>query len=86
MAAEGSSRTPSGSPEGPVKWLADENFRSTIVRGLVRRHRILDILRVQDIAAISGKSDPEMLHWATNEGRAVLTHDLSTVLPAMRDY
>ena len=26
-----------------------------------------------------------MLDWATNEGRVVLTHDLSTMLPAMRD-
>jgi hypothetical protein len=52
---------------------------------LVRRHKTFDIVRVQDVAAISGKSDPEMLRWATNEGRIVITHDLSTMLPAMRD-
>ena len=68
-----------------MKWLADENFRNTIVRGLVRRQRTFDIVRVQDISAISGKTDSEMLHWATSEGRVVPTHDLSTMLPAMRD-
>jgi hypothetical protein len=44
----------------------------------------MDIIRVQDISAIYGKGDPAMLEWATADGRILPTHDLSTMVPAMR--
>lgn len=57
---------------------ADENFNNDIVRGLLRRRADLNIIRVQD-AGLSGASDPEVLAWAAQEGRILLTHDVSTI-------
>jgi hypothetical protein len=68
-----------------VKWLADENFDNDILRGVRRRAADFDFVRVQDISEISGRDDPAALAWATTNGRPVLTHDLSTMIPAMRE-
>jgi len=68
-----------------VKWLADENLRSAIVRGLLRRVPGLDIVRVQDVQQISGEDDTVVLDWAIRDDRIVLTHDLSTMLPHMHE-
>ena len=38
-----------------MKWLADENLRNAIVRGLLRRTPGFDIVRVQDVPQISGE-------------------------------
>jgi hypothetical protein len=62
----------------PVRWLADENFNNDIVRALLRRNPSLDLIRAQDVG-LSGVSDPELLGWAANEGRIVLTHDVTTL-------
>jgi len=69
-----------------VKWLADENFRNAIIRGLRRRNPGFDILRAQDIEKISGEDDRALLSFATTEGRVIVTHDLSTMVPAMRSH
>lgn len=61
-----------------LKFLADENFDNTIVRGLFRRNSALDIVRVQDVG-LSGKDDPTVLEWAAQEGRILLTHDVATI-------
>ncbi len=61
-----------------MKFLADENFDNTIVRGLFRRDPTLDIVRVQDIG-LSGKDDPTVLEWSAQEGRILLTHDVATI-------
>ncbi|MEA5602764.1 DUF5615 family PIN-like protein [Nostoc sp. UHCC 0252] len=61
-----------------LKLLADENFDNTVVRGLFRRSPEIDILRVQDVG-LSGKDDPTVLDWAAQEGRILLTHDVSTI-------
>lgn len=68
-----------------MKWLADENLDNAIVRGLLRRSSGFDIVRVQDIPPVSGEADVIVLDWATREGRIVLTHDVSTMIPAMRE-
>jgi len=68
-----------------VKWLADENFRNAIVRGLLRKAPAFDIVRAQDVREISGQDDQVLLQFATAEGRVVATHDLSTMIPAMRE-
>ena len=57
---------------------ADENFNHDILRGLKRRDPLLDIVRIQD-AGLSGATDPELLAWVAREGRALLTHDVSTL-------
>lgn len=61
-----------------LKFLADENFDNTIVRGLFRRSPEIDIIRVQDVG-LSGKDDPTVLEWAAQEERILLTHDVSTI-------
>ena len=58
---------------------ADENFNNDIVRGALRRNPRVDILRIQD-AGLSGASDEAVLEWAANEGRVLLTHDVSTLV------
>lgn len=61
-----------------MKFLADENFDNTIIRGLFRRNSMIDIVRVQDVG-LSGKDDPTILEWAAQEGRVLLTHDVATI-------
>jgi len=57
---------------------ADENFNGNIVRGLFRRQPTLDLVRLQDMG-LSGADDPAVLAWAAQEGRVLLTHDVSTM-------
>jgi hypothetical protein len=61
-----------------LRFAADENFNGDIVRGLVRRNPKLDIVRVQDVG-LSGADDPSVLEWAADQGRIVITHDISTL-------
>ena len=61
-----------------LRLAADENFNGDIVRGLVRRNTNLDIVRVQDVG-LSGADDPSVLQWAADQGRIVVTHDISTL-------
>jgi hypothetical protein len=61
-----------------LRFAADENFNNAIVRGLFRRKPQLDLVRVQD-AGLSGADDQTVLEWAAAEGRALLTHDVSTM-------
>ena len=61
-----------------LRFLADENFNNDILRGLLRRHPDLDIVRVQDIG-LSGADDPTLLVWAAQQGRIILTHDVTTM-------
>jgi hypothetical protein len=59
-------------------FLSDEDFSRRIVRGLRRRLPLLDIVRVQDVGLIT-RPDTEVLEWAANENRVVLTHDVTTM-------
>jgi len=61
-----------------VKLLTDENFDSTILRGLLRRQPRLDVVRVQDVG-LEATLDPAILDWAAIEDRILLTHDRDTV-------
>ncbi len=62
-----------------LRLAADENFNNDIVRGLLRRKPDLDIMRVQDVS-LSGADDPTILEWTAQEGRVLLTHDVSTLI------
>ncbi|SRR5579883_3023860 len=64
-----------------LRLLADENFNGDIVRGLLLRQPDLDILRVHDVG-LSSAEDPDLLAWAAENNRIVLTHDRAT----MSDY
>lgn len=61
-----------------IRLAADENFNNDVARGVRRRNRHADILRVQD-AGLSGADDPTVLEWAAGEGRVLLTHDVATM-------
>jgi hypothetical protein len=61
-----------------MKFLVDENFDNTIVRGLLRRKSGLDVVRVQDVG-LAGADDPAVLEWAAQAGRILLTHDVATI-------
>jgi hypothetical protein len=61
-----------------IRFLADEDFNGHIIRGLLRREPDLDIVRVQDVG-LMGQGDDRLLAWAENEGRVLLTHDVSTM-------
>jgi len=47
----------------------------------VRRVPAFDVIRVQDIAEVAGQDDAAVLQFATQEGRIVVTHDVSTMVP-----
>jgi predicted nuclease of predicted toxin-antitoxin system len=61
-----------------LRLLADENFNDDIVRGLLLRQPDLDIVRLQD-AGLAGAEDPDVLAWAAQNHRIVLTHDRATI-------
>ncbi|MDS3860006.1 DUF5615 family PIN-like protein [Thermosynechococcaceae cyanobacterium BACA0444] len=62
-----------------IKFLADENLDNKILKGLLQKHKSIDIVRVQDVG-LSGKSDPTVLAWAAEEKRILLTHDVKTII------
>ena len=64
-----------------MKFLADENFNNTILRGVWRRIPDASFTRVQD-TEIYGADDPRVLEYAAENGYIILTHDVST----MRGY
>jgi predicted nuclease of predicted toxin-antitoxin system len=61
-----------------LRLAADENFNGDIVRGLLRRNPKLDIVHIQDLG-LSGADDPSVLQWAADQGRILVTHDISTL-------
>jgi hypothetical protein len=61
-----------------VSLLADENLRSSILRALLQRMPEIDIVRVQDVGLMSA-SDSDVLKWAAERNRILVTHDRETV-------
>lgn len=61
-----------------IRFAADENLNNDIIRGVHRRSPEVDIVRVQDVG-MSGANDPAVLAWAAQEGRVLLTHDVTTI-------
>ena len=64
-----------------LRLLADENLNGDIVRGLLLRLEDIDLVRVQDVG-LAGADDLDVLAWAANDNRIILTHDRAT----MPDY
>lgn len=61
-----------------MRLLADENFNGDIVRGLLLRRPDIELVRVQDVG-LDEAEDPEILAWAAENDRIVLTHDRATL-------
>lgn len=62
-----------------LRVLVDENLDHNILRGLVRRLAGLDFVVTQKHKEIAGASDPDLLAWAAEHGRILITHDVNTV-------
>lgn len=61
-----------------LRLVSDENFKNEILRGLLRQLPGLDAVRVQDVV-LAGTPDPEILSWAADANRILLTHDRNTL-------
>lgn len=61
-----------------MKFITDEDFNNRILRGVLRRHSSLDFVRVQDVG-LSGAEDSNILIWASQSERILLTHDRKTM-------
>lgn len=61
-----------------LRFLADEDLNRAIVRGVQRVNPDIDIVRVQDVG-LRTQEDIVILNWAANEGRVLLTHDVTTM-------
>jgi predicted nuclease of predicted toxin-antitoxin system len=60
-------------------FLTDENFDNDILRGILRENPECDVIRVQD-TEIYQADDREVLAWAAQENRILLTHDANTLI------
>ena len=61
-----------------IGFLADENFNGIIIRGLLRRQPLIDLLTATQ-AGLGGADDSAVLQWAAEQHRLVLTHDANTL-------
>ena len=61
-----------------LRLLADENFNRRIVRGLRLVLPGIDCLIAQD-EGLTAMLDPDLLRWAAERGRILLTHDVNTI-------
>ena len=61
-----------------MRFLADENFNNAIVEGLRERDPSIDIVIAQDVG-LRQVPDQNLLAWAAQEVRILLTHDRNTM-------
>lgn len=61
-----------------LRCLTDEDFDERLVRGLLARLPHLDLVAVRDVG-LTGRDDHEVLAWAAERGRVLLTHDVTTM-------
>jgi predicted nuclease of predicted toxin-antitoxin system len=61
-----------------IRFLADEDIKDQIFKGVLRRMPNLDIVRVQDVGLRTFRDD-RVLEFAAQENRILLTHDVSTM-------
>lgn len=62
-----------------TRLLADESLRGPIVRGLRRHHTAIDLVIAHDVG-LEGWTDPDVLAWAAEHGRAVVAEDKQTMI------
>jgi len=62
-----------------LRFLADENPDNRIIKGLRKRQSALDVTRIQDVELLSA-DDETILEWAAENGRIMLTYDISTMV------
>lgn len=62
-----------------LRFISDEDFDATIVRGLLLRLPDLDVVGVRE-EGLSAAADTTILEWAARDDRVLLTHDVNTML------
>ena len=61
-----------------VRFLADADLNHAIVTGAREREKALDFLTATE-ANLEGQADPDVLEFAANQGRILVSHDTSTM-------
>jgi hypothetical protein len=61
-----------------LRLLTDQDLDHDILRGLIRRIPQLDVVTAFEIG-MSAATDPQLLTWAAQEGRIIITHDRKTM-------
>jgi predicted nuclease of predicted toxin-antitoxin system len=62
-----------------LRLLSDEDFNGNVVTGLRRSYPNVDVVRAQDVG-LSSQNDPDVLAWAAEHGRILLTNDKRTMI------
>ncbi|MFW6171650.1 MAG: DUF5615 family PIN-like protein [Planctomycetota bacterium] len=60
------------------RFLADHDLNEHIVAGVLRREPAIEFVRVRDIG-MNERSDEEILAFAQNEARLIVSHDVNTM-------
>lgn len=61
-----------------LRLLIDQDFDQDLLRGLLRRVPDLDAITAYEVG-MSKAPDPELLAWAAEAGRVLITHDRRTM-------
>lgn len=61
-----------------IRFLADESFDGDVITGVRSKHPHVDILTAIEVG-LGATPDPEILEWATRNGRVVLSRDVRTM-------
>jgi predicted nuclease of predicted toxin-antitoxin system len=62
-----------------MRFLVDEHIPNAVVRQLQRKYpQVVDVVRASDVG-LTGASDPELLAWAAQHERIVITRDKATL-------
>src|SRR5262245_29010068 len=67
-----------------LRLLTDEDVHGDIIAGLRRRQPALDLVRAQDVG-LRHTPDPDILEWASRQGRVVVSVDKKTLAAAAWD-
>jgi hypothetical protein len=62
-----------------LRLATDIDVHGDIIRGLLRREPDLDLERLQEVA-LDKTPDPEVLEWAAEDGRVLITQDRKTLV------
>jgi predicted nuclease of predicted toxin-antitoxin system len=61
-----------------VRFVVDHNFHEPLLAGALRRDPTLSVTRARDVS-LDMAEDPELLEWAAQNKRVVLSHDVQTL-------
>lgn len=70
---------------GRPRFLTDEDFEPAIIKGLRRRQPQLDLMTAVEASNL-GKTDSEVLAFAAQESRILVSHDKRTLPGHFADY